>query len=193
MASRNVYQFFRRPMRSNEPTNKQHFFRRPMRSNEPTNNQHFFHFFLDQINSQTKPQRPWSNCQLKLIQLTIRPNNRGKERFRETLVELSIETNFNFLKMNIKQVQKYSRPTDWTLVLVHLLLIILSQSSNQTKPQRPWSNWQLKLLQLTIRPNDRGKERFRETLVELSIETNFNFFKWMLSKYKSTHGRRIEP
>ena len=33
------------------------FFRRPMHSNEATNNQHFFHFFLDQINSQTKPQR----------------------------------------------------------------------------------------------------------------------------------------
>ena len=72
------------------------FFRRPMRSNEPTNNQHFFHSLLiRQSSNQTKPQ-PWSNCQVKLIQLTIRPNDRGKERFRETLVELSIETNFNF-------------------------------------------------------------------------------------------------
>ena len=72
---------------------------------------------LDSSTNQTTEERrgfvrPWSNCQLKLIQLTIRPNNRGKERFRETLVELSIETNFNFFKMNVKQVQKYSRPTD---------------------------------------------------------------------------------
>ena len=66
----------------------------------------------------TKPNRPWSNWHLKLLQLTIRLNDRGKERFRETLVELSIETNFDFLKMNFKQVQKYSWPTDWTLVLV---------------------------------------------------------------------------
>ena len=46
------------------------------------------------------------------FQMPIRLNDRGKERFRETLVELSIETNFNFFKMNVKQVQKYSWPTD---------------------------------------------------------------------------------
>ena len=54
------------------------FFRLPLRSNEPTNNQHFF-IFLGQIDSQTKPQR--------------------KESFRETLVELSIETNSNYSGM----------------------------------------------------------------------------------------------
>ena len=78
------------------------FFRRPMRSNEPTNNQHFFHILLRQSSNQTKPQRPWSNWQLKLLQLTIRPNDRGKERFRETLVELSIETNSNYSGMRHK-------------------------------------------------------------------------------------------
>ena len=52
------------------------FFRRPMRSNEPTNNQHFFHLLI-------------SSSQIKSI---AKPNHRDG-RFRETLVELSIETN----------------------------------------------------------------------------------------------------
>ena len=92
--------FFRRPMRSNEATNNQHFFRRPMRSNGPTNNQHFIVFLFSKI--ATKPNRPWSNWHLKLLQLTIRLNDRGKERFRETLVELSIETNSNYSGMRHK-------------------------------------------------------------------------------------------
>lgn len=59
------------------------FFRRPMRSNEPTNNQHLFIIFIFIFFSKiaTKPNlsteesrgfvSPWSNCQLKLILIIV--------------------------------------------------------------------------------------------------------------------------
>ena len=58
------------------------FFRWPMRSNEPANNQHFFRFLI--------------------VYIATKPNYRGEERFRETLVELSIETNSNYSGMRHK-------------------------------------------------------------------------------------------